>query len=134
MKKNLKSLSFYIILFMIILLLVSYLYSAPATEEKYYSDLVHDVQSGVVTKLVVVDDVASVTLIDKTQYDVTLPSKAIFHSDLWDSIKKQIDAGTLIYDPQPTPTVPWWLSMLPGFVLVILFIGFFPATNASSDS
>ena len=124
MKKNLKSISFYIILFLMILLLVSYLYSAPASEEKYYSDLVHDVQAGLVAKLVVIDDTATVTLLDKTQYEVTLPSKTILHDDLWDSLKKQIDAGTLIYDPQPTPTVPWWLSMLPGFVLVLLFVAF----------
>ena len=124
MKKNLKSISFYIILFLMILLLVSYLYSAPASEEKYYSDLVHDVQAGLVAKLVVIDDTATVTLLDKTQYEVTLPSKTILHDDLWDSLKKQIDAGTLVYDPQPTPTVPWWLSMLPGFVLVLLFVAF----------
>ena len=124
MKKNLKSISFYLILFVIILLLVTTLYSSPGTEEKYYSDLVHDVQSGLVTKLVVVEDTATVTLLDKSQYEVSLPSKSIFHDDLWDSIKKQIDAGTLIYDPQPTPTVPWWLSMLPGFIMVLLFVAF----------
>ncbi|MBQ7039939.1 MAG: ATP-dependent zinc metalloprotease FtsH [Clostridia bacterium] len=124
MKKNLKSISFYLILFVIILLLVSTLYSAPGTEEKYYSDLVHDVQSGLVTKLVVVEDTATVTLLDKSQYEVSLPSKSIFHDDLWDSIKKQIDAGTLVYDPQPTPSVPWWLSMLPGFIMVLLFVAF----------
>ena len=124
MKKNLKSISFYAILFLVILLLVSFLYSAPASEQKYYSDLVQDVQSGVVSKLIVIDDVATVTLLDKTQYEVTIPSKAIFHSDLWDSLKHQIDAGTLVYDSQPTPTVPWWLSMLPGFILVLLFVAF----------
>ena len=124
MKKNLKSISFYLILFVIILLLVSTLYSVPSTEEKYYSDLVHDVQAGLVTKLIVIEDTATVTLLDKSQYEVSLPSKSIFHEDLWESIKKQIDAGTLIYDPQPTPTVPWWLSMLPGFVLVLLFVAF----------
>ena len=121
MKKSLKSISFYAILFMIILLLVTYLYSSPSTEVKVYSDLVRDVQSGLVGKLVVVDDTATVTLLDKTQYEVTIPSKTIFHNDLWDTLKKQIDAGTLTYDPQPTPTVPWWLSMLPGFILVLLF-------------
>ncbi|MBR4029868.1 MAG: ATP-dependent zinc metalloprotease FtsH [Clostridia bacterium] len=124
MKKNLKSISFYAILFLVILLLVSFLYSAPASEQKYYSDLVQDVQSGVVSKLIVIDDMATVTLLDKTQYEVTIPSKAIFHSDLWDSLKHQIDAGTLVYDSQPTPTVPWWLSMLPGFILVLLFVAF----------
>lgn len=124
MKKSLKSISFYAILFMIILLLVTYLYSSPSTEVKVYSDLVRDVQSGLVGKLVVVDDTATVTLLDKTQYEVTIPSKTIFHNDLWDTLKKQIDAGTLTYDPQPTPTVPWWLSMLPGFILVLLFIAF----------
>ncbi len=124
MKKNLRSISFYAILFMVILLLVTYLYSAPPTEIKVYSDLVRDVQSGLVTKLVVIEDTATVTMLDKTQYEVTIPSKTIFHNDLWDTLKKQIDAGTLVYDTQPTPTVPWWLSMLPGFILVLLFVAF----------
>ncbi len=124
MKKNLKSIGFYAVLFLVILLFVSFLYSAPESEQKYYSDLVQDVQSGVVTKLIVIDDTATVTLLDKTQYEVTIPSKAILHSDLWSSLKAQIDAGTMVYDSQPTPTVPWWLSMLPGFVLVLLFVAF----------
>lgn len=124
MKKNLKSIGFYAVLFLVILLFVTFLYSSPESEQKYYSDLVQDVQSGVVTKLIVVDDTATVTLLDKTQYEVTIPSKTILHSDLWSSLKAQIDAGTIVYDSQPTPTVPWWLSMLPGFVLVLLFVAF----------
>ena len=126
MKKNLKGLSLYAILFLVILLLVTYLYNDDP-EVKIYSDLITDVKSGSVEKLVVVDDTASVTLNDKnkTEYEVTIPSKTILHEDLGKEIQKQIDAGTLKYDPQPTPTAPWWLTMLPGFILIILMLVFF---------
>ncbi len=126
MKKNLKSLSLYAILFLAILLLVTYLYTDDP-EVKIYSNLVTDVKSGAVEKLVVVEDTATVTLNDKdkTEYEVTIPSKTILHEDLGTEIQAQIEAGTLEYDPQPTPTAPWWLTMLPGFILIILMLVFF---------
>ena len=126
MKKNLKSLSLYAILFLAILLLVTYLYTDDP-DVKIYSNLVTDVKNGAVEKLVVVDDTATVTLNDKnkTEYEVTIPSKTILHEDLGEDIRMQIEAGTLKYDPQPTPTAPWWLTMLPGFILIVLILIFF---------
>ncbi|MBR3942487.1 MAG: ATP-dependent zinc metalloprotease FtsH [Clostridia bacterium] len=129
MKKNFKSLSLYAILFMAILLLVTYLYTDDP-ESKIYSDFVQDIKNEKVEKLVVVDDTATVTLKgkkddQKTEYEVTIPSKSILHQDVGEEILKQVEAKTLKYDPQPTPTAPWWLSMLPGFLMIILVVVFF---------
>ena len=98
MKKNFKSLSLYAILFMAILLLVTYLYTDDP-ESKIYSDFVQDIKNEKVEKLVVVDDTATVTLKgkkddQKTEYEVTIPSKSILHQDVGEEILKQVEAKT----------------------------------------
>ncbi len=124
MKKNLKSISFYAVLFVIILITVSFLYSGPSTETKVYSDLVKEIQSGSVKVLQIIDTTAVATRLDNSKFEVSIPSAEVLHKDVGDSIKRQIDAGTLKYDTPASPKAPWWLSILPGFVLVLIFIFF----------
>lgn len=124
MKKNLKSISFYTILFVIILLIVSVLYSGPTKETKVYSDLVREIQSGSIKSLQIVDTTAVATRLDNSKMEVSIPSLEILHQDVGETIKKQVDAGTLKYDTPPSPKAPWWLSFLPGLVLVLLFVVF----------
>ena len=102
MNKKLKSMAFYVALFAVILLLVSYFYSEPAKEVKIYSDLVKEIQSGSLKELEITGNVAVATKIDNAKFEAEIPSMDILYKDVGDSIKKQVDAGTLDYE---TPAV-----------------------------
>ena len=122
MNKKIKSMAFYVALFAVILMLVSYFYSEPATEVKIYSDLVREIQSGSLKELTITGNVALATKIDNAKFEVTIPSMDILHKDVGDSIKKQVDAGTLDYETPAVAENPWWMSLLPGAVILVLFL------------
>ena len=122
MNKKLKSMAFYVALFAVILLLVSYFYSEPATEVKIYSDLVKEIQAGNLKELEITGNVAVATKIDNVKFETTIPSIDILYKDVGDSIKKQVDAGTLDYETPQVAENPWWMSMLPGIIILALFL------------
>ncbi len=122
MKKNLKSMAFYIALFVVILLLVSYFYSEPATEVKIYSELVKEIQAGSLKNLQITENFAVATRIDNTKFESSIPSIEILYKDVGDSIKKQVDAGTLDYETPAPAETPWWTSLLPGIIILALFM------------
>ncbi len=122
LNKKLKSMAFYVALFAVILLLVSYFYSEPATEVKIYSDLVKEIQAGNLKELEITGNVAVATKIDNVKFETTIPSMDILYKDVGESIKKQVDAGTLDYETPMVAESPWWMSMLPGIVILVLFI------------
>ena len=74
-KRNFRSAGFYITLFVVIVLIVSYLYQGPAVEEKVYSDLISDIQAGNVKELTVKENVASVVRM------ITPPTVPQFHQN-----------------------------------------------------
>lgn len=97
-KRNFKSVGFYFALFIVIVLIVSYLYQGPPVEEKVYSDLISDIQAGNVKELVVREDIASVKKFDNTTYSTSIPSKEILHEDIGSTIRKQVedDSGLIV--------------------------------------
>jgi len=113
--------TFYVALFAVILLLVSYFYSEPSTEVKIYSDLVKEVQAGNLKSLQITENTAIATKIDNTRFETSIPSIDILYEDVGDSIKKQVDAGTLDYETPAVAETPWWTSMLPGIIILVLF-------------
>ena len=121
MNKKLKSVAFYVALFAVILVLVSYFYSEPATEVKIYSDLVKSIQAGELKELEITGNVAVATKVDNAKFEAEIPSMDILYKDVGDSIKKQVDAGTLDYETPQVAENPWWMSMLPGIVILVLF-------------
>ncbi|MBQ2897790.1 MAG: ATP-dependent zinc metalloprotease FtsH [Clostridia bacterium] len=114
--------AFYVALFAVILFLVSYFYSEPATEVKIYSDLVKEIQAGNLKSLQITENVAIATRIDNTRFESSIPSVDILYKDVGDAMKKQIDAGTLDYETPVPAEAPWWTSMLPGIIIVVLFV------------
>jgi len=121
-KRNFKSAGFYVALFLVIVLIVSYLYQGSTSEEKIYSDLISDIQAGNVKELVVDENVAKVRKNDNTVYETPIPSTSILHEDVGSVIKKQIEAGTLTYSTPLPAQMPWWLSLLPGFLLMVMIL------------
>ena len=124
MKKYFRGISFYILLFVVILMIFS-LYAIPSkSEQKVYSDLVREIKAGQVKELEIVDKKGVAILNDGTVMEVTIPSIDILYEHVGDDIKRQIDAGTLKLDTPLPPTAPWWITILPTLGLVVIFILF----------
>ena len=124
MKKYFRGISFYILLFVVILMIFS-LYAIPSkSEQKVYSDVVRDINAGQVQELEIVDKKGVAILNDGTVMEVTIPSIDILYEHVGDDIKRQIDAGTLKLDTPLPPTAPWWITILPTLGLVVIFILF----------
>ncbi|MDK2798783.1 MAG: cell division protease FtsH [Clostridiales bacterium] len=120
MKKYFKGISFYILLFVVILMIFT-LYNLPnKTEEKVYSDLVRLIQAGEVKELEIIDHKAIAQLRDGSKLEVTIPSKEIINSVL----NKYDPENKINVNYQEPPTPPWWITILPTLGLVVIFILF----------
>ena len=124
MNKYVKGISFYILLFTVILIIFGLYTSMPTGQPKMYSDLYKAVQTGNVKELEIVEQKASAILNDGTKMEVTIPTMEVLYRDLGDTIKKQMDAGTLKFNPKPPTAPPWWITILPTLVLVVIFVVF----------
>lgn len=124
MKKYLRGLGFYLILFMIILI-IFVLTSIPETPVSYvYSDLLNMIKDGKVTELQVMETEATARLADGTEIVVVTPGYGAIYASVGQDIERQIAAGTLkLSTPEPA-SPPWWISFLPSLGLIIIMIVF----------
>lgn len=122
MKNYFKSISFYVILFTVLLVIVTVVMNQQVPDKKVYSDLVTYIQAGEVTELQIVEHRATAKLKNNTKIEVPIYSIEVLYKDVGDIIKKQMDTKQLKFDTPQPPTIPWWLSMLPPLILVILVV------------
>ncbi len=56
-------------------------------------------------------------------YTYQLKSFEMFHADLGENVQKLVEMGSLkYYEPQPATEVPFWVSFLPGILIVVVLI------------
>ncbi len=140
MKKYMKSVSFYVLLFAVLLLLAYMLSSMQTTVTKrVYSDLFREIEAGRVVELVVADNKAYAKLsepiktidangkqvADKVdQIEVDIPDSEVFEADLGDVIRAQMREGKIKYETQVPKTTPWWATLLPilGTAALLVFV------------
>lgn len=124
MKKSLKGVAFYLLLFAVIVAIFSFT-SAPKQKEKdIYSDLILKIQQGEVSELSVVDDVATATLKDGTKMEVEVPGYWILKEDAGSVMQDQINEGKLKVETPLPYSPPWWLTLLPTLGLFIILAVF----------
>ena len=127
MKKNgfVKELLFYLIVLAVIIVAISALYSGGTSQKPItYKDVIAYFQEAQVKEVVISEkNVLTLTLLDDTQVSYKLRSFDMFHRDLGALIQEQIKNGPITkYEPQPATEVPWWLSLLPGFIVIVLIV------------
>ena len=121
MKRYLRGMGFYLLLFFIIIAIFT-LTSTPGNVDKdIYSDLVLKIQQGEVTELSVVDDIAVAVLRDGTTLEVEVPGYWILREDAGPSMQDQISEGKLKVDTPLPYSPPWWLTFLPTIGLLVIF-------------
>ena len=124
MKNNAKIIVFYLVLIAAILIAASALFSEPASDKLMYSDIVDLFENEQVDSFVVKqnNDLILQTKDGKT-LEFTLRSLDLFERDLKDLILKQQQEGIITEYTYEEPTqIPWWVSLLPYVVIIVLFI------------
>ncbi len=125
--KYLKGISFYIVLFVIILAFLAILNGSDNPAEMNYSDLVKDIQTqNKVDSIVLEGSKATVQMVsgtsEKPKYIVYVPDVGNFMSEV---ITPAINNKNIItFRNQPPPTAPWWVAILPTVGLIVIFILF----------
>lgn len=124
MKSNAKIIVFYLVLIAAILIAASALFSEPASDKLMYSDIIDLFENEQVDSFVVKqnNDLILQTKDGKT-LEFTLRSLDLFERDLKDLILKQQQEGIITEYTYEEPTqIPWWVSLLPYVVIIVLFI------------
>ncbi len=125
MKKNLKNISFYLILFAILILVYSLIGNEAVIEEHTMSDLLNNLEKENVTELVIEDTRAIASLVNGEEIVVEIPSPDLFMVFASEEIKQSIAKNPNFKLTTPTPaTAPWWISMIPYAVFAVLIILF----------
>ncbi len=122
LKRSFKSISFYIILPIIIVILMMLSMRQPDEGTKSFSELVKAVKEEQVTTLEI-GDTSIVAEIEGKKYEVEV-TQGILFTVVGDEISEQIKEGKLKTTVPAPEEVSWWVSLLPT-LLMILVIGFF---------
>ncbi len=130
--KYFKGISFYIIIFIIILVIITFYTASDNPPKMDYSQLLTQMDAGNVKSIGLQTDTATVELktpLDEkskiTKYIVTVPPDVTSASNKFTQAfeEKRIEKYTVTTPPQ----APWWVSILPtvGFVIILILIWFF---------
>lgn len=125
--KYFKGLSFYIVLFVIIIFILMILQGTENPQEKSYSELLTEIHNANVKSIILQDDKATVEFVKnpnpevRNRYLVNIPSVTSF-TDLINQAVLNKQVQNFKYQPPPTP--PWWVTMLPTIGLIVIFVLF----------
>ena len=123
MKKSFRSISFYIILPIVIILLMMFSQQRPDSGVTSFSDLVKAVKEEKVTSMQI-GDTTTIATIDGKEYKVEV-NQIVLLTILGDEIEQQIKDGVLENTEVPAPEeISWWVSLLPT-ILMFLIMGIF---------
>lgn len=120
--KYFKNISFYIVLFVMLLAFLVVVQSRPSEKEQKYSQLISDVQSGKVQEIILEDNKATIKYKEEGQRDqfVYIPDVEVFMDEVNDLIRQ----GELDFRSRVPYSPPWWISILPTLVIIVVFVLF----------
>ena len=121
MKRYLKGVGFYLILFAVIVGIFSLTSSPRVEENEIYSDLIVKIQNGEVDKISIVGNLADVTLKDGKTMQVEVPNYLVLREDAGIKMQEQISEGVLKVETPLPYSPPWWLSFLPTLLIFVVF-------------
>ena len=123
MKKSFRSISFYIILPIVIILLMMFSQQRPDSGVTSFSELVKAVKEEKVTSMQI-GDTTTIATIEGKEYKVEV-NQIVLLTILGDEIEQQIKDGVLENTEVPAPEeISWWVSLLPT-ILMFLIMGIF---------
>ena len=125
--KKFKVILFYALLIGAVLLAVSGIFRDAEGEVQLlenYSDVITLFKDEKVKEFTVSEDLELyMILADDTKALYQLSSLNLFYNDLGETISAQLEAGKLLrYEYEPAKVYPWWVSLLPYAIIIIIFI------------
>jgi cell division protease FtsH len=123
--KYFKGISFYIVLLVIILAILSIVNYGGELDQKTYTDLLKEINNGEkgnVSSIVLEGNKATVVLKNPstTKFTVIIPSVDIFMSEIRDHVR----GGNITLKGQLPSSAPWWVAILPTVGIIVIFILF----------
>lgn len=131
--KYFKGISFYIVLFVIILLILTFYTGGETTSQLIYTDLLSEMNKGNVSSVVLEERKATVEFRTNpkadskvNRYTVYIPSVEIFTKLVTDNniANAGNEAKLIRFEDKMPPQAPWWVSMLPTLGILVVFILF----------
>ncbi len=130
MNKFFKNFGFWIVLIIALFIGYTLLGSGTGAEAIDFSELINEIKSENVLTLQYEENIVKIETKEKDQYGghiiktCYVPSLSMLYEHAGEYIKNQVNSGTLtVITPQPS-SYPWWLSMLPTIILLVIMIGF----------
>ncbi len=124
MNKFIKNFGFWIVLIVALFAAYYLLGATIETESIDFTQLVSEINSENVKTLEYSDSTAYITTNNDDVKKCYVPSLDMLYKHAGDSITKQVNENKLtVITPEPE-SFPWWLSMLPSLIIIIVMIGF----------
>lgn len=126
--KYLKGISFYIVLFVIILVVLVYITNADSPDKMPYTQLLTEIQSSNVKSIDLQGDKATVILNHaleggkSTKFTVTIPPDITLAATEFTNGWKDKKIGS--FSVTPPTQAPWWVAILPTVGLIVIFVLF----------
>jgi cell division protease FtsH len=116
-----RSISFYLLIFILILSLVQWYSNQEVTQVRIsYSELIQLIEKNQVKEIKMVENNITGTLKDGRAF--TSYVNNIVGPSFIERIQPRVDKGELTLDIEEKPATPWWMSLLPSLFLVLLFV------------
>jgi len=124
LNKFFKSFGFWIIL--IAALFAAYYFIGISDDAKNidFSKLVSEINSGNVKSIEYSENIATIETKSGESKKCYIPSLDMLYSHAGENLKKQVENKTLTISTPEPESFPWWLSMLPSIIIVIVMISF----------
>ncbi|HEX3027947.1 MAG TPA: ATP-dependent zinc metalloprotease FtsH [Clostridia bacterium] len=120
--KYFRGLSFYIVLFVIILFILMMVKGTDNSQEVKYSDVISDLQSNKLASVDLQSDKATIKLKgNDKKYLVYIPDVSSFVNELNTAIKDKQEVKVSFHPPAQAP---WWVAILPTVGLIVIFVLF----------
>lgn len=123
--KYFKGLSFYIVIFVVLLIVLSLYQGGESQTDRDYSDLLIELQNKNVSTITLEGNKAIVEL--KTSADPRTAKFVVHVPDTGEFIREvSIPARNkeLVFKTKPAPSAPWWVAILPTVGLIVIFVLF----------
>jgi cell division protease FtsH len=122
-KFNLKDIGFYILVIGILLVTIYLLYQSAKPVEPPYSDVYRYFKEGKVVEYTIEGNVLTARLRDDTVIQYTIPILSVFFEDLGDTIREQLDSGTIRHlNYLEGFEAPWWMMFVPYLIIAVILI------------
>jgi cell division protease FtsH len=120
MKNFAKGISFYIVIFIIILLIVSMLSNSNVESQQLtYTELVIQIQNDNISEIKFIDNNVTGTMRNGTTFNSYIPYPELFKVS--DYLEESVKSGAIVMEGEPTPTTPFYIQMLPTIAMIGLF-------------